>query len=112
MTSNNDKVEDVSYSYATDVNGLEEENRFLRESVGNLERELEKFRKAPLIACEIRDLLENKALVRLPNGNEFFVEVASECDTLIPGDSVLAEQKNLTIVRKIPSGKKFDVFVI
>lgn len=115
MTGNNNgKVDDVSYSYATNVSGLEEENRFLRESVDNLERELEKFRKAPLIACEIRDVHEDKALVRLPNGNEFFVEIASNCDGLLPGDSVLAEQKNLTVVRKMPSGKKFDVekFVI
>jgi proteasome regulatory subunit len=114
MTSNNGKVDDVSYSYATDVNGLEEENRFLRESVGNLERELEKFRKAPLIACEIRDVIESRALVRLPNGNEFFVEIATDCERLLPGDSVLAEQKNLTVLRKIPTSKKFDVekFVI
>ena len=112
--TNNQKVDDVSYSYATNVNGLEEENRFLRESVDNLERELEKFRKAPLIACEIRDLLESQALVRLPNGNEFFVEVATNCDKLTPGDNVLAEQKNLTIIRKMPTSKKFDVekFVI
>lgn len=114
MTNNNNKVEDVSYSYATNVSGLEEENRFLRESVDNLERELEKFRKAPLIACEIRDVAEKKALVRLPNGNEFFVEIASDCENVAPGDGVLAEQKNLTILRKMPSGKKFDVekFVI
>jgi len=113
-TNNNAKVDDVSFSYATNVSGLEEENRFLRESVDNLERELEKFRKSPLIACEIRDTHDDKALVRLPNGNEFFVEVATNCEKLIPGDSVLAEQKNLTILRKMPSGKKFDVekFVI
>jgi proteasome regulatory subunit len=113
-TNNNAKVDDVSFSYATNVSGLEEENRFLRESVDNLERELEKFRKSPLIACEIRDTHDDKALVRLPNGNEFFVEIATNCEKLIPGDSVLAEQKNLTILRKMPSGKKFDVekFVI
>jgi proteasome regulatory subunit len=115
MTShNNDKVDDVSFSYATNVSGLEEENRFLRESVDNLEKELEKFRKVPLIACEIRDILEDKALIRLPNGNEFLVEMATNCEGLLPGDSVLAEQKNLTVVRKVTSSKKFDVekFVI
>ncbi len=115
MTSrNSDKVEDVSYSYATSVSGLEEENKFLKESVDNLERELEKFRKAPLIACEIRDILDDKALVRLPNGNEFLVEIATNCGELLPGDSALAEQKNLTILKKMPASKKFDVekFVI
>ncbi len=113
-TRNTEKVEDVSYSYATNVSGLEEENRFLKESVDNLERELEKFRKAPLIACEIRDILDDKALVRLPNGNEFLVEIATNCNKLIPGDSALAEQKNLTILKKMPASKKFDVekFVI
>ncbi|MEM2915871.1 MAG: AAA family ATPase [Candidatus Woesearchaeota archaeon] len=111
---NTEKTEDVSYSYATNVSGLEEENRFLKESIDNLEKELEKFRKAPLIACEIRDILEDKALVRLPNGNEFLVEIAANCGELMPGDSVLAEQKNLTILKKMPVSKKFDVekFVI
>lgn len=114
MGNNNAKNDNVVYSYATDVNGLEEENRFLRESVENLERELEKFRRAPLIACEVRDVLNDKALVRLPNGNEFLVEIAASCGRVMPGDSVLAEQKNLTIIQKIPSSKKFDVekFVI
>jgi len=114
MTSNNTKVDDVSYSYATNVSGLEEENRFLRESVDNLEKELEKFRRMPLIACEVRDILDDKALIRLPNGNEFLVEIATNCDELLPGDSVLAEQKNLTILKKINASKKFDVekFVI
>jgi len=114
MTNNNTKVDDVSFSYATNVNGLEEENRFLRESVDGLEKELEKFRKVPLIACEIRDILDGKALIRLPNGNEFLVEMAANCEGFLPGDSVLAEQKNLTVVRKVTSSKKFDVekFVI
>ncbi len=114
MGGNENKVEGVIYSYAASVHGLEEENRFLRESIENLERELEKFRRAPLIVCEIRDTLEDKALVRLPNGNEFLVEVAAGCDALRPGDACLSEQKNLTVMRKMALSKKFDVerFVI
>ncbi len=114
MAGNSEKVDDVSYSYATNVSGLEEENRFLKESIDNLEKELEKFRRVPLIACEIRDILEDKALIRLPNGNEFLVEIATNCEEIVPGDSVLAEQKNLTILKKVGASKKFDVekFVI
>jgi len=102
----------ISYGYTH--NGLEEENKFLRESINNLEKELEKYRKAPLIACEIKDLFDEKALIRLPNGNEFLVEIGAECKSLKPGDSVLAEQKNLTVVNKITNRSKFDVekFVI
>ncbi|MBI4143779.1 AAA family ATPase [Candidatus Woesearchaeota archaeon] len=108
------KLESVAYGYAADASGLEQENRFLRESLENLEKELEKFRRNPLIACEVRQIIGDRALIRLPNGNEFLVDVANNCRQLLPGDGVLAEQKNLTIVDKIASSKRFDVesFVI
>lgn len=114
MVSKNKRSDGVSYSYATNVDSLEEENRFLRENVEHLEKEVEKFRRTPLISCEVRDVVGDRVLVRLPNGNEFMVEIAEKCEKLIPGDSVLAEQKNLTVVQKISASKKFDVekFVI
>ncbi|MEM3154926.1 MAG: AAA family ATPase [Candidatus Woesearchaeota archaeon] len=107
-------AKDVTFSYQADLSGLEEENRFLRESVENLERELEKFRRTPLIACEVRDFIDSKALIRLPNGNEFLVEIMDGCDKLSVGDMVLAEQKNLTVVRKMQQLRRFDAdkFVI
>ncbi|MBS3147814.1 AAA family ATPase [Candidatus Woesearchaeota archaeon] len=106
--------EGISYGYQVNVNGLEEENKFLRESVANLERELEKFKRTPLILCEVRDILDDKVLIRLPNGNEFLVDQMSTCDKLHPGDTILAEQKNLTVIRKINQVRKFDAdkFVI
>ena len=104
----------VAFGYQADVSGLEEENRFLRERVENLERELEKFKRTPLIACEVRDLVDGKFLVRLPNGNEFLVDVAEGCEKLSVGDIVLAEQKNLVIVRKMHQIRRYDAdkFVI
>jgi len=104
----------LSFGYSTNISGIEEENRFLKESVENLERELEKFKKTPLISCEIRDLIDDKALIRLPNGNEFLVDISTSCEKLVIGDTILAEQKNLTVVKKIPSKKTFeaDKFVI
>ncbi|MEM4263401.1 MAG: proteasome-activating nucleotidase [Candidatus Woesearchaeota archaeon] len=107
-------MNNIIYGYDTNTNWLEEENRFLKESMNTLQQELEKFRRTPLISCEVRDLTEDKAIVRLPNGNEFLVEIADKCEKLKPGDTVLAEQKNLTIIKKIPTSKKFDVekFVI
>jgi proteasome regulatory subunit len=104
----------LSFGYSTNISGIEEENRFLKESVENLERELEKFKKTPLISCEIRDLIDDKALIRLPNGNEFLVDISTSCEKLAIGDTILAEQKNLTVVKKIPSKKTFeaDKFVI
>lgn len=103
----------VAYGYATNVNGLEEENRFLRESVENLERELEKFKRTPLILSEVRDTIDGKALIRLPNGNEFLVDKLDDAD-IKTGDFVLAEQKNLTIIKKISQTRRYDAdkFVI
>jgi proteasome regulatory subunit len=64
--------------------------------------------------CEVKEVMDTKAIIRLPNGSEFLVEVASECGPLVSGDNVLAEQKSLTVIRKIAATKKFDVsrFVI
>jgi len=119
MTVNNpnntsNKVDSVIYTYAMNLNGLEEENKILKDSLENLEKELEKFKRTPLIACEVRDVLEDKVLIRLPNGNEFLVDLSTECRDIKPGDGVLAEQKNLTVIKKINTSKKFDVekFVI
>ncbi len=108
------RIENLVYSYSADNSGIEEENRFLKESIVNMERELEKFKHAPLIVCEVRDMIDEKALVRLPNGNEFVVEVAAACGKLRSGDGVLAEQKNLTLLKKLNTCKRFDVerFVI
>ena len=112
--NSSNKTDSIIYSYAMNLTGLEEENKILKDSIETLEKELEKFKRAPLIACEVRDIVEQKALIRLPNGNEFFVDVAGTCTEIKPGDSVLAEQKNLTLIQKIPISKKFDVekFVI
>ena len=104
----------ITYSFTAHATGLEEENRFLRESIENLEREIEKFKHTPLISCEVRETYGSNALIKLPNGNEFLVEVLEVCQEIKPGDTVLAEQKNITIVKKIHRKKVFGVnqFVI
>ncbi len=107
-------LDSVIYNYAMHIPKLEEENRLLRDTVENLKLELERFKKTPLIVCEIQDIIDNNAIVRLQNGNEFLVEISNDCRQINVGDTVLAEQKNLTLVKKINSTKKFNVekFVI
>ena len=108
------RLEKVISNYTIDVNSIEQENRILRETVAHLKEELNKLQKTPLLVAEVREVSGENAVLRLPNGNEFFVDVLSECRDLKPGDSVLIEQKNLTVVKKIDSRKKFNVekFVI
>jgi len=109
-----EKIDQVVYGYATNVPPLEEENRLLKETVDNLKTELGRFKRNPLMVCEVSEVTEEGAIIRIPNGNSFLVNVSAECKGLEPGDWVVAEQKNLTIVRKVNSNKKFDVekFVI
>src|SRR3989338_841683 len=108
------QLDNVMYSYTTDNSRLEMENRILKETVSHLQNELNKFRQPALMVCDVVDLLENSAIIKTPNGNKFYVSISSQCTDLRVGDTVLAEQKNLTIIRKIPSNKKFHVekFVI
>lgn len=86
-------VDDVVYGYSTDISYLEEENRVLRDTVSRLKEELDRLRKSPLLVCEVREVIENNAMIRLPNGNLFFVSIGSTCEKLNAGDYVLAEQK-------------------
>ena len=104
----------VIAGYTTDIQTLEDENRLLKETVGNLKKELEKFHQVPLLVAEIKDIIDGNILLRLNNGNEFYVGSSQDVGELMPGDSVLVEQKNLTVLKKIPISKSFNVekFVI
>jgi proteasome regulatory subunit len=104
-----DNLDAAFYSYINEVSGLEEENKVLQEQNAALEQEIDKFKRTPLIVGEVKEVVGDQALIRLPNGNEFFVEVSIDCEPLKAGDGVLTEQKNLTVIRKIPTTKKFDV---
>tara|TARA_B100000315_G_scaffold254179_1_gene294647 strand:+ start:1913 stop:3049 length:1137 start_codon:yes stop_codon:yes gene_type:complete len=110
----NSKIDDVVYSYATDLSALEEENRILKETVDSLREEITKLKNPPLMVCEIKDIIGKNAIVRIPNGSSFFVNISEDAKDLLPGDTVLTEQKNLNVIKKIPTHKTFDVekFVI
>ena len=109
-----DKFGDVIYGYTASSNALEEQNTVLKENVGKLRNELERYKKSPLMICEVREIYGNQAIIKIPNGNQFFVEVSSDCEKLKAGDSVLVEQKNLVVIGKIAAHNNFDVekFVI
>ena len=107
-------LDSVIYSYSADTNQMSEENRILKETVNKLKEELDKFKITPLMVCDVRDVFGKDAIIRLPNGNQFYVNISEECGKLKPGDVVLTDQKNLTIIRKMPIAKQFDIesFVI
>jgi len=114
MPENKGVLDKVIYSYSTASNQAEEENKLLRETVEKLREELDRFKRTPLMICNVKNVLGDEVVIQIPNGNEFLVNKVSDCGELYPGDSVLVEQKNLTIVKKMNKAKKFavDSFVI
>jgi proteasome regulatory subunit len=113
-TKGKNLLDNVVYSYGTNNGQLEEENKILKQTINTLKEELDRFRSPPLMTAEVRNLFGNEAVIRLPNGNQFYVIISQECGKIKAGDTVLVDQKNLTITRKIPITKKFDIesFVI
>ncbi|MBI2656833.1 proteasome-activating nucleotidase [Candidatus Woesearchaeota archaeon] len=107
-------IDSLMYSYSTSANPYEEENRILKETINRLKEEVERFKSSPLMVCEVREIFGDTSIIKIPNGNQFLVNISNECDKLKSGDLVLVEQKNLTIVRKVPITRRFNVekFVI
>jgi len=104
-----DNVDEIVYGYNTNISHLEEENKILKQTVTHLKNELARLQRAPLLVAEVKELIGDGLIIRLPNGNEFFVITASGVSKVFPGDTVLVEQKNLTVVKKVPITKKFNV---
>jgi proteasome regulatory subunit len=102
------------FKYSIDANTLEEENKILKVTVEQLKGEIDKIRESPLMVCEVREIIDDKAIIKIPNGNEFLVNTLEGVKDIKAGDSVLVEQKNLTIIKKLSTQKNFDVekFVI
>jgi proteasome regulatory subunit len=109
MTVNNKTDRGVIYGYATDISQLEEENKVLKETLDNLRSEINRLKSCPLMVCEVKEIHGRSAVIRIPNGSLFMVNISDGCEQICPGDTVLTEQKNLTVLKKIPSNKYFDV---
>ncbi|MBW2976290.1 proteasome-activating nucleotidase [Candidatus Woesearchaeota archaeon] len=107
-------IDSVIYSYSANGNGMSEENRILRETVSKLKEDVDRLKALPLMVSEVRNVFGEEAVIKLPNGNQFYVKILKECGKVKPGDMVLADQKNLAIIKKVPITKKFDIesFVI
>ncbi|MFH1376498.1 MAG: AAA family ATPase [Candidatus Woesearchaeota archaeon] len=97
------------------TSSLYEENKKLRETVYSLKKEMDAFKEPPLLLCELVKHLGNKAVIKLPNGNNFLVNIAPSVSNKVKqADRVLVEQKSLAIVDRFESMKEFNVenFVI
>jgi len=100
---------DDSVTYSGGLDQVELENRILKETINQLQQEIERLHSPALMVCEISELApNNQAIIRVQNGNQFLVNVSSSVTNLKSGDTVLCEQKNLSVIRKSTSVKQFD----
>jgi ATP-dependent 26S proteasome regulatory subunit len=74
----------MTYSYtATEFNSaLEDENRLLKEAVGSLREEIERLKSPSLMVAEVTELLNEHALIKIPNGNKFYVTISKSVKNL------------------------------
>ena len=107
-------IDSIMYGYTTSASPYEEENRILKETINRLKEEIERYKTMPLMVCEVRETFGSNVLIRIPNGNQFLVNMSSDCEKLRSGDLILVEQKNLTVIKKVPITRRFNVekFVI
>ena len=92
---------------------VHEENQLLKSSLNYMKAELNKFKELPLLVSDIKKVVGDKVIIRVPNGSQFYVNVSGNLKVEV-GDSVLVEQRSLTVVQKLEKTKNFDVedFVI
>jgi proteasome regulatory subunit len=68
------------------------------------------MKEPPLLVCDVLKVIDKKAVVRLPNGSHFFVNISPLLLGKIQhGDRVLAEQKSLVLVDKMDKTKNHGV---
>ena len=114
VDSDKKDISDIMYEYQSSQDKLMEENVALRQTVNQLMEEVERMKKPPLMVCEVRTVLpDKKAIIKIPNGNSFLVEVITD-EPLASGDTIYVDQKFLTVLEKGDTQKKFEVesFVI
>ncbi len=113
-----EQVQAPAPELTTHLAAMEEENNLLRQSIGQLRQELDRYRAPALLVAELLELVPREgrtlAIIRVPNGNKFLVDVSSDAKNLKPGASIIVEQKNLTVIDGIEEGTKHQIeqFVI
>lgn len=104
MGTNANNIEQNYY-----VESLIQENKFLRQTVESLRRQLNELMKPPMMVCEVVSVNGNNATIRIPNGNYFYVSIVNPSLQIRAGDMVLVDRNNLNILDKIDVGFEMNV---
>src|SRR3989344_4430722 len=99
------QLEEENKFIRTTLNKVEEETTMLRELFNKATVELTNIKKPALLVAEVLSMMEDKAIIRLPNGNKFYCYISKEVKDLRSGDSVLVDQKSLNIMDRVDLGE-------
>ena len=58
-------IDSLMYRYSTSANPYDEENRILKETVNRLREEIERLKSSPLMVCEVREIYEKTAIIKI-----------------------------------------------
>ncbi len=108
------KLQEENLIVSKDLHRVEEELSLLREMFNNAAAELSNLKKPALLVADVVSVTGDKAVIKLPNGNKFYVYVSKEIRGLRSGDACLVDQKTLNVIEKTDVSGNFDVekFVI
>ena len=109
LTSSIKKLEEENRIISNSLTRLEEEGAMLRELFNNTNAELSSLKNPALLVAEIVNIHDEKAIIKLPNGNRFYCYVSNSIKNLHSGDSVLVDQKSLNVVEKIELNSSMEV---
>ena len=103
------RLEEENKVLGSNLIRIEEENVMLREMFNNTNNELTALKKPALLVGDVVSVEDDKAIIKLPNGNKFYSYVLKEVRAIKPGDSVLLDQKALNVVGTTANNSVFDV---
>jgi len=104
LESKNDTLRSLNYQMETEIQMSERIKLKQEQEIKRLKRELEKLKTPPLLVGTVSDIIdEERAVVKISNGNSFLVRVSAELDGLDVGSRVAMNQQTLSIVEVLPS---------
>ncbi|MBU0457794.1 MAG: AAA family ATPase [Nanoarchaeota archaeon] len=104
-----DKLEQENKIINDNLIKLEQESGMLRELFNNVNNELSNLKKPALLVSEVVSVHDDKAIIKLPNGNKFYCYISQNLKDIRSGDTTLVDQKSLNIVEKIETSSNFEV---
>lgn len=104
LESKNDTLRNLNYQMETEIQMSERIKLKQEQEIKRLKRELEKLKTPPLLVGTVSDIIDDeRAVVKISNGNSFLVRVSTELEGLDVGSLVAMNQQTLSIVEVLPS---------